>query len=164
MGIVKGKTFRTLLYFLGRISSIQCDNLLGRISSIQCDNLVTFELWAGSSTCLYIFNRHVQHHNEPYGREGKKTNPYTTDLKRWPLKLIEHFTKHYLHFAICRSNGQLSSERSQFNLSFRVRVSNQCCILKIIGRTKVKQMQNPGRNPSLWLQLLYIPRWWFCGC
>ena len=67
-------------------------------------------------------------------------------------------------FAICRSNGQLSSECSQFNLSFRVRVSNQCCILKIIGRTKVKQMQNPGRNPSLWLQLLYIPRWWFCGC
>ena len=105
-GNSKGKNlfFRTFLYFLGRIFSI------------QCDNLVTFELWAGSSTCLYIFNGHSTTMNP---MEEKERRPI---LKRWPLKLIEHFAKHYLHFAICRSNGQLSSERSQFNLSFRVRV------------------------------------------
>ena len=51
-------------------------------------------------------------------------------------------------------------------------VSNQCCILKIIGRTKVKQMlcfdnvnsRIQGEDPSLWIQPLYIPSWWFCGC
>ena len=49
-------------------------------------------------------------------------------------------------------------------------VSNQCHILKIIGRTKVKQMlcfdnsRIQGEDPSLWIQPLYIPRWWFCGC
>ena len=71
---------------------------------------------------MYLF-QWTQHHNETYGREGKKTNPYTTDIKRCPLKLIKHFAKHYLHLAIiCRSNRQSSSERCQFNQSFRVYV------------------------------------------
>ena len=60
-----GKTlfFRTFLYFLGRISSI------------QCDNRVTFELWAGSSTCLYIFNRHSTTMNP---MEEKERRPIPT--------------------------------------------------------------------------------------
>ena len=69
--------------------------------------------------CLF---QKTQHHNEPYGREGKKTNTHNAGLKRCPLKLIKHFAKHDLHFAICRSNGQPSSERSKFNQSFRVYV------------------------------------------